>query len=72
MESPNAIRERLAESDPEFRRLLTHHQEFEARLQELQSQKYLTEEERLEEVNIKKRKLALKDQMEALVRKAGG
>jgi len=72
MESPNAIRERLAESDPEFRRLVARHQEFEARLHELQSQKYLTDEERLEEVNIKKRKLALKDQMEALVRKAGG
>jgi uncharacterized protein YdcH (DUF465 family) len=70
MENSDAIRERLTESDPEFRRLLGRHQELEARLEELQSRKYLTDEERLEETNIKKHKLALKDQMEAMVRKA--
>ena len=71
MENSNAVRTRLAESDPEFKRLQARHQELESRLEELQSRKYLSDEERLEETNIKKRKLALKDQMEAMVRKAG-
>lgn len=71
MENAARIRERLAEGDPNFRRLLSKHQEYEKRLEELQSQKYLTDAEKIEEVNIKKRKLALKDEMEEMVRQAG-
>jgi len=71
MENAVRVRERLAEDDPNFRRLLRKHQEFEKRLEELRSRKFLTEEEKIEEVNIKKRKLALKDEMEDMVRRAG-
>lgn len=71
MENAARIRERLADDDPNFRRLLGKHQEYEKRLEELQSQKFLTDEEKIEEVNIKKRKLALKDEMEEMVRRAG-
>ena len=70
MENAARIRERLADDDPSFRRLLSKHQECEKRLEELQSQKFLTDEEKIEEVNIKKRKLALKDEMEEMVRRA--
>jgi len=70
MENAVRIRERLEEDDPNFRRLLRKHQEFEKRLEELRSRKFLTEEEKIEEVNIKKHKLALKDEMEEMVRRA--
>jgi uncharacterized protein YdcH (DUF465 family) len=62
------IRERLAEEDPNFRRLHLKHQEYEKRLEELQSSKFLTEEEKIEEVTIKKQKLALKDKMQEIIR----
>ena len=71
MENAARIRERLADDDPKFRRLLGKHREYERRLEELQSQKFLTDDEKIEEVNIKKRKLALKDEMEEMVRRAG-
>ena len=59
--------ERVSREDPGFRRLQQKHSECDSRLQELRSQRYLSAEEKLEEVRLKKKKLALKDQMEALL-----
>jgi uncharacterized protein YdcH (DUF465 family) len=69
MNEVSDIRERLAEVDPGFRRLHLKHQEYEKRLEELQSSKFLTEEEKIEEVQIKKLKLALKDEMQEIIRR---
>jgi uncharacterized protein YdcH (DUF465 family) len=46
-----------------FRELVKEHGRYEARLSELTSLSYPSEEEQLEEVTLKKKKLAIKDQM---------
>ncbi len=61
------IREFLMSSDPEFQRLAQQHSQYEARLEELTKQTYLNAEDLLLEVELKKRKLRLKDEMERLV-----
>ena len=52
----------------EYGRLTEKHRKCEERLSELRDRLFLTEEEKLEEVNLKKQKLHLKDRMEALMR----
>lgn len=58
----------LLESNDEYRQLATKHHELEDRLHELTSKHYLSDNEHIEEVTLKKRKLQLKDRMEELVR----
>ena len=70
MSNVQEVRERLSKEDAAYQRLRRKHKELEARLEELQDLRYLNDDERLEEVELKKRKLALKDQMELLVREA--
>ena len=53
-----------------LKRLESKHRDLSARLDELQGRRFLTDEEQLEAVNLKKLKLSLKDQMEALARRA--
>jgi len=64
------VRERLEREDEQYRRLLRKHEDFERRLDELRAQRYLNEEEQVEETRLKKMKLALKDEMEQIVRRA--
>jgi uncharacterized protein YdcH (DUF465 family) len=70
VENASEIRNSLEDSDPNFQRLARKHREYEQRLEELRSRKFLTADERIEETNIKKHKLALKDQMEEILRNA--
>jgi uncharacterized protein len=62
------LRERLLDSDHEFRDLATKHHQLDERLHDLTSRHFLTEPEQLEESQIKKQKLRLKDRMEELMR----
>lgn len=62
-------RERLAQQDSHFRSMLEKHRQYDQRLRELRTRKFLTADEQMEEVRLKKLKLSLKDRMEALVRK---
>lgn len=67
MTSPDAVRERLAREDAEYRRLAKKHEACEQRLAELQTRRFLTEAEQTEETTLKKTKLLYKDQMERAV-----
>ena len=55
-------------SNEAFRRLAQEHSQYEQRLGSLLDKRYLTEDEKLEEIRLKKLKLRLKDQMEAIER----
>jgi len=64
------LKERLLAENPEFRRLFEEHQIHEARLAGLAGKPFLSPEEELEQKDIKKRKLALKDRMYLIMRDA--
>ena len=58
----------LLQTDEEFNQLAAQHHQFEDRLHELAAKHYLSEPEQVEETTLKKRKLALKDRMEMILR----
>jgi uncharacterized protein YdcH (DUF465 family) len=61
------LKEELINRDPEFRELAREHTRYEQRLSELSALAYPSDEEQLEEVTLKKKKLALKDQMYSMM-----
>ncbi len=69
-QSSASVRERLLEQNEEYRRLDEQHHQYEARLSALGEKAVLTDDEQIEETNLKKRKLQLKDRMEAIARSA--
>lgn len=62
------VRNLLLKENEEFRQLAERHHQLDDRLHELTEKHYLSNSEQVEEVTIKKRKLALKDQMEQMAR----
>ena len=62
----------LYDQSPEYRTLLDEHRSLESRLNELSSRLYLSDQEQVEEVTLKKKKLALKDRMQEMMRKHHG
>ena len=68
------IREKLLHSSEKFRKLFEEHSQYDQKLGDLLDKSFLSEEERVEEVNLKKLKLQVKDQMERMIRdfKQGG
>jgi uncharacterized protein len=61
-------RDHLLASHEEFRKLAVEHTQYAQRLESLTEKRYLTEDEKLEEVRLKKLKLRLKDQMASIER----
>jgi uncharacterized protein YdcH (DUF465 family) len=61
-------KDQLLASNDEFRKLAEEHTQYAQRLESLTLKRYLTEDEKLEEVRLKKLKLRLKDQMESIER----
>jgi uncharacterized protein len=63
----DSLKEQLMVSNPEFRELAREHGRYEERLSELSTLAYPSDEEQLEETTLKKKKLAIKDQMYSLM-----
>ena len=57
-------------TDEEYRQLEVQHHEYESRLGELAEKAVLSDDEQVEESTLKKKKLQLKDRMEAIARQA--
>ena len=70
MTKADSLKEELMASNPEFREMAREHGRYEERLSELSALTYPSDEEQLEEVTLKKKKLALKDQMYSLMLQA--
>lgn len=62
------LREHLIASDDHFRQLAQEHANHSERLETLLHKPHLSDEEQLEEIRLKKIKLRLKDEMEAIER----
>ncbi|MFB3916200.1 MAG: DUF465 domain-containing protein [Terriglobales bacterium] len=60
------VRDQLLATNDEFRRLAQEHSQYSQRLEALYQKRYLSDEEKVEEVRLKKLKLRLKDQMESI------
>jgi len=65
-----AIREQLMARNEQYQRLREEHARYASQLEQLASKNFLSEQEQVEEVRLKKLKLRVKDQMEMLVRQA--
>lgn len=55
------------DKDPELKKYVQEHHEFERKLEELEKKAFLTTEEETERKNLKKLKLRGKDQIEAIL-----
>lgn len=68
MASRDALKEELIQTDDEFRRLHSEHQECEGRLQDIYQKSFPSQEDEIQEKQLKLRKLQLKDRMEQILR----
>ena len=67
MMNEEEIKEQLMSSSADYRRLAEEHQQYDIKLKQLLGRPHFSDQDRLEEINIKKKKLQLKDQMNSMV-----
>jgi uncharacterized protein YdcH (DUF465 family) len=63
------LHQQLLARNEEFRKLAAEHQSYDRQLESLSHRHHLSDEERMQEVTLKKKKLLLKDQMYSMVQK---
>ena len=68
----DVVKASLLQTDEVFRQLVSEHHELDERIRSLTNLAYVTEQQQYEEISLKKRKLALKDRIEAIVRATPG
>lgn len=61
------IKELLLKENEEFRKAFNQHQKLEKKLVKFQSKDFLSDEEKWQEIQLKKKKLMLKDKMYSLM-----
>ncbi len=66
-QSAEEIKEHLMRTSEEFRHLADQHQSLKKQVAQLEGKPFLTEQEEIEEQRLKKLKLHLKDEMEAMI-----
>ncbi len=69
MTSSQQLRDILLQSDEKFRQLTEQHYELDTRLMELLAHPYPSGADEVKTTTLKKRKLAVKDQMERILRR---
>ena len=62
------VKASLLRTDEAFRQLVSEHHDLDERIHRLSTLQYLTDQQQYEAASMKKRKLALKDRIEAMVR----
>ena len=67
MSTSDPVRDELIKNDPAFRELVNQHQNYEERLIELAHLTYPSDDEQLEEITLKKKKLQIKDEIYAIM-----
>ena len=63
------LRDQLLKENAEYRKLAAEHQSYDDQLEAFSNKHFLSDEEALHEKTLKKKKLALKDQMYSFVQK---
>lgn len=67
MSVADPVRDELLKSNPTFRELVNQHETFEKRLSELAHLTYPNDDEQLEEITLKKKKLLIKDEIYSIM-----
>jgi uncharacterized protein YdcH (DUF465 family) len=67
MSVSDPVRDELLKSNPTFRELVSQHDNYEKRLDELQHLSYPSDDEQMEESVLKKKKLQVKDEIYAMM-----
>ena len=62
------VKEALLRQDEGFRQLVSEHHALDEQIRHLSTQSYLSDRQQYEETALKKKKLALKDRIESMVR----
>ncbi len=72
MSVADPVRDELLKSNPTFRELVHQHENYEKRLVELAHLTYPNDDEQLEEVTLKKKKLLVKDEIFSIMHDHNG